>query len=193
MIPDAEVIKTCLAIIRNPNRHNKVFHIVAELREAKNLSVAKIVGGNEVEWVLSENIIAKMIAQTCFQPGLSTIYTDLMDFSGDEVYFYNHPSLIKTFVETLNYLRKMLLLKYETINLHSLIRQWKQYLRRQNLFTAEVMTKYTLVSKKRSYQCNSIRNFNSVRETEKFLIVGWNYEQSIIGDGPLHSSGSKFK
>lgn len=105
--PDAEVIKICLAIIRNPNRMNKDFHIVAELRDAKNLSVARIVGGNEVEWVLSESIIAKIIAQTCFQPGLSTIFTDLMDFDGNEVYFYDHPDLEgKTFGETLNLFEK---------------------------------------------------------------------------------------
>ena len=109
--PDFEVIKTCLAIIRNPNRDNKPFHIVAELQAAKNLSVAKIVGGNEVEWILSENIIAKMIAQTCNQPGLSTIFTDLMDFAGDEVYFFCHPSLIgKTFGETLNLFEKNVVL-----------------------------------------------------------------------------------
>ncbi len=105
--PDFEVIKTCLAIIRNPNRPKHPFHIVAELREAKNLSVAKIVGGNEVEWVLSENIISRLIAQTCYQPGLSTIFTDFMDFSGDEVYFFSHPSLIgKTFGEILNLFEK---------------------------------------------------------------------------------------
>jgi ion channel POLLUX/CASTOR len=105
--PDSEVIKTCLAIIRNSNRREKEFHIVAELRQAKNMSVAKIVGGNEVEWVLSEDIIARMIAQTCYQPGLSTIFTDFMDYSGDEVYFFEHPSLIgKNFGQTLNLFEK---------------------------------------------------------------------------------------
>lgn len=105
--PDSEVIKTCLAIIRNPYRTNNKYHIVAELREAKNLSIAKVVGGDEVEWILSENIIARMIAQTCYQPGLSTIFTDFMDFNGDEIYFYNHPSLVgKTFGETLNLFEK---------------------------------------------------------------------------------------
>ena len=59
-------------------------------------------GGDEVEWILSEKIISKLIAQTCYQPGLSTIFTDFMDFDGDEVYFYNHPSLVgKTFGDTL--------------------------------------------------------------------------------------------
>jgi len=105
--PDSEVIKTCLAIIRNSNRKNENFQIIAELRDSKNLSVAKVVGGDEVEWILSENIISKMIAQTCYQPGLSTIFTDFMDFEGDEVYFYDHPDLVgKMFGETLHMFEK---------------------------------------------------------------------------------------
>ena len=34
--PDAEVIKICLAIIRNPKRNKKAFHIGEELHESKN-------------------------------------------------------------------------------------------------------------------------------------------------------------
>ena len=105
--PDSEVIKTCLAILRNPIRYEKEIHIVAELRQAKNLSVAKIVGRNKVEWVLSEDIIARLIAQTCCQPGLSTIFIDFLDYSGDEIYFFEHPSMIgKNFGQTLNLFEK---------------------------------------------------------------------------------------
>ena len=36
---------------------------------------------------------ARIIAQTCHQSGLSVIYTDLLDFAGDEIYFFRHPAL----------------------------------------------------------------------------------------------------
>ena len=43
-------------------------------------------------------MLAKISVQTCRQPGLSTVYTDLLDFNGVEIYFKNEPCLInKTF------------------------------------------------------------------------------------------------
>lgn len=105
--PDSEVIKICLAITRHVKRGKQPFHIVAELQEHKNLAIARIVGGDEVEWVLSDEIISHLIVQTCHQSGLSIIYTDLLDFAGDEIYFFNDPSLIgKRFGELLNCFNK---------------------------------------------------------------------------------------
>lgn len=178
--PDAEIIKTCLAIIRNPNRLNKAFHIVAELREAKNLSVAKIVGGNEVEWVLSENIISKMIAQTCYQPGLSTIFTDFMDFSGDEVYFYNHPYLIgKTFGETLNLFEKNAVLGILKDNESPILNPPMETVFKdvdKIILLAQDDDQISLSNyKKELISFESIRNLNNVPEKpEKILIIGWN-------------------
>ncbi|HPR34133.1 MAG TPA: hypothetical protein PKY64_00535 [Anaerolineaceae bacterium] len=178
--PDAEVIKTCLAIIRNPNRQNKDFHIVAELREAKNLPVAEIVGGNEVEWVLSENIIAKMIAQTCFQPGLSTIFTDLMDFSGDEVYFYSHPGLVgKTFGETLNLFEKNAVLGILKSNESPILNPPMETIIEDGdkiFLLAEDDDQISVFNcDKDSINFESIRNINSFSDKpEKILILGWN-------------------
>jgi hypothetical protein len=105
--PDSEVIKICLAIIHQANRSEKPFHIVAELRDEKNLEIGAIIGGDEVEWILTKDIISRMIAQTCHQTGLSTIYTDLMDFAGDEIYFYAEPNFIgKPFGDLLNLFKK---------------------------------------------------------------------------------------
>lgn len=178
--PDAEVIKTCLAIIRNPNRHNKDFHIVAELRDTKNLSVAKIVGGTEVEWVLSENIISKLIAQTCFQPGLSTIFTDLMDFSGDEMYFYSNPGLVgKTFGEILNLFEKNAVLGILKSNESPILNPPMETIIEDGdkiFLLAEDDDQISVVNyDKDSINFESIRNFNSFSDKpEKILILGWN-------------------
>jgi voltage-gated potassium channel Kch len=105
--PDAEVLKIVLAIKRAPVPPGTKYHIVAELRNDKNCAIARVVGGDEVEWLLTEDIIARVVAQTCHQSGLSLIYTDLMDFSGDEIYFFAHPDLVgKTFGEILNLFEK---------------------------------------------------------------------------------------
>ncbi len=100
--PDSSVIKTMLAITNNPNRRPEPYNIVAELRDPKNMEAARMVGRDEVEIVQVGNLISRIIAQTCRQSGLSVVYTELLDFGGDEIYFYNSPTLVgKTFGETL--------------------------------------------------------------------------------------------
>jgi len=52
--------------------------------------------------VLTGDLIARIVAQTSRQSGLSVVYTELMDFGGDEIYFKNEPALTgKTFGEAL--------------------------------------------------------------------------------------------
>lgn len=99
--PDSDEIKTILAITNNPNRREEPYHIVAEIRDPRNMEVARMVGKDEVELVLIGNLIARIIAQTCRQSGLSVVYSELMDFDGDEIYFKNEPSTAgMTFGET---------------------------------------------------------------------------------------------
>lgn len=99
---DSEVIKTCLAITKNPRCDGTPYHIIAELHDRKNRHIAHVVGGSEIDWLSTGEIVARVIAQTCRQSGLSIIYTDLLDFAGDEIYFFQHPSLTgKAFREIL--------------------------------------------------------------------------------------------
>ncbi len=98
--PDSEVIKALLAIVNNPGRRKQPFHIVAEIRDPQNLGVSQMVGKDEVELVLVSSLIARVIAQTCRQSGLSVVYTELMDFGGDEIYYKNLDELSgKTFAQ----------------------------------------------------------------------------------------------
>jgi voltage-gated potassium channel Kch len=91
--PDADVIKTLLAITNDSNRRSEPYHIVAEIHDPANLEIARMVGGNEVELVIVGSLIARITAQTCRQPGLSVVYTELLDFSGDEIYQTHQPGL----------------------------------------------------------------------------------------------------
>ena len=100
--PDAEVIKTILAITNNPERRQEPYHIIAEIRDAKNFEVTKMVGRDEVEIVTVGYLISRIIAQTCRQSGLSIVYNELLDFGGDEIYFKEEPALVgKTFKDSL--------------------------------------------------------------------------------------------
>jgi voltage-gated potassium channel Kch len=100
--PDSSVIKTMLAITKNPKRRPEPYHIVAEIHDPKNLEAARIVGQDEAELAFTGELIARITAQTCRQSGLSVVYTELMDFGGDEIYFHAEPGLVgKTFGEAL--------------------------------------------------------------------------------------------
>src|SRR3546814_6078703 len=45
------------------------------------------VTGVRVLTVSSDDVVAEVTAQACLQAGLSAIFTDLLDFDGDEIYF----------------------------------------------------------------------------------------------------------
>jgi voltage-gated potassium channel Kch len=100
--PDSQVIKAILAITNNPGRRPEPYHIVAEIHDPKNLAVAQLVGKDEAELVLVGDLISRIIAQTCRQSGLSVVYTELLDFGGDEIYLHAEPALVgKAFGECL--------------------------------------------------------------------------------------------
>jgi ion channel POLLUX/CASTOR len=91
--PDSSVIKTILAITNSPERRKEPYHIVAEIRDPRNMEAARMVGKDEVELVLVGDLISRITIQTCRQSGLSVVYTELLDFGGDEIYFKQEPEL----------------------------------------------------------------------------------------------------
>ena len=60
---------------------------MAEIRDPRNVEVARLASRGEAQLVLGGELIARIAAQTCRQPGLSVVYMDLLDFAGDEIYF----------------------------------------------------------------------------------------------------------
>ena len=101
--PDTDVIKTALAVTNNPARRAEPYHIITQIRHAKNMAVLKLVGEKDkVQAILTGDLIARVVAQTSRQSGLSMVYTELMNFGGDEIYFKHEPALVgKTFGEAL--------------------------------------------------------------------------------------------
>jgi voltage-gated potassium channel Kch len=98
--PDSVVIKTTLAVTNNPKRKDGEFHIVGELQYEGNLEAARLVGKKEAHWVLANDLISRIMVQTCRQSGLSVVYAELLDFDGAEIYFSEQPSLVgKTFFD----------------------------------------------------------------------------------------------
>ena len=84
--PDSRVIKTVLALIHDPNRRDAKYQIAAEIRDGKSAELAKVVGGDELQLVLADDLIARIVVHSSRQSGLSAGYSELLDFDGSEIY-----------------------------------------------------------------------------------------------------------
>jgi ion channel POLLUX/CASTOR len=90
--PDASVVCSILALLRiDPGLART--RVVAEFIDAETAMVISEVTGNKVLAVVSSNIISRIAAQVCRQPGLSAVFQDLLDFDGAELYFVEEPRL----------------------------------------------------------------------------------------------------
>ncbi|MEO8686325.1 MAG: hypothetical protein ABI414_15975, partial [Devosia sp.] len=91
---DSCVIKTILALVNDPRRRPTPYRIAAEIRHAGNADIARAVGGREVQLVLADDLIARIVVHSSRQSGLSAVYTELLDFDGCEIYTLEQPDLV---------------------------------------------------------------------------------------------------
>lgn len=183
---DTYVIKSVLAITNGKNRKKEAYHVVAEIKDPKNMEAAELVGNDETVFVLSSDLIARITAQTCRQSGLSVVYSELLQFEGDEIYFQQEPKLAgKTYKDAL--------LGYETSTVIGI------FTKDENVLINPAMdTKFNAgdsviaisedddtvkLSGKTSFDIQE-KLFNRVEikniDAEKTLILGWNERGSRI-------------
>lgn len=91
---DFMTIKSILAVIsylKSRNVFDQKTHVVTAIHDKMNEQAARIAGEGKVEIVFSKDAIARIIAHTCRQPGLSNVLMELFDYDGDELYFESFP------------------------------------------------------------------------------------------------------
>jgi Trk K+ transport system NAD-binding subunit len=99
---DALVIKTLLAL-GNRDWGGRRPPVVASVVEGRNLAAARLAGGPAAVVVDADDIAARLVVQTSRQAGLSVVFTDLLDFDGDEIYMRSDPELAgRTFGQSLH-------------------------------------------------------------------------------------------
>ncbi len=97
---DTQIIKTLLAILHSPQRRAEPYSITAEIVDPEKFEVAELIAGEEGRIILVDEWVARIMAQTSLQSGLSSVYTELLDYGGDEIYFRAEPKLVgKTFAD----------------------------------------------------------------------------------------------
>lgn len=90
---DAGVVKAILAV-RTSDPTLARCHIVAELEDRDNARTLETVCNGRVLAVASDDVVAEVTAQACQQPGLASVFVELLDFDGDEIYFHEEPRLV---------------------------------------------------------------------------------------------------
>jgi hypothetical protein len=177
--PDNQVIKSVLSITGNKNRKKEPYHIVAEIKDNENRQVANLVGGKEVSYVFSSDLISRLTAQTCRQSGLSIIYSDLLQFEGDEIYFYaDHGIFGMTFRQCLNSFEDSCVMGIFTANKEVLLNPPMNYQvekEDQIILIAQDDSKINrLIIPKEISPVNFIPAPKREKEMETTLILGWN-------------------
>jgi hypothetical protein len=87
---DARVIKTVLAL-ESLISEDQEFAIVAEVFTERNRQVVKDIAPGKVSAIDVEEILAKIMVQTSRTSGLAVVYSELLGFSGCEMYIHNDP------------------------------------------------------------------------------------------------------
>lgn len=92
--PDSQVIKTVLALTNDPARRAEPYRIAAEIRDLAKADLARVVGGDELQLVLADDLISRIVVHSSRQTGLSAVYSELLDFDGCEIYVVEQPDLV---------------------------------------------------------------------------------------------------
>lgn len=97
---DTVVLKALLAIAKTAP--DSKLHVVAEIFDEHNESVARLVAGKAASLIVASPLISRLLVQTGRQSGLSTVYSELLDFEGVEIYVQPAPAVTgKTFREAM--------------------------------------------------------------------------------------------
>lgn len=99
---DAHVLRALMAVASAEGRAPGSSHVVAALGERANIEVAELIAPGEIHVLHVGDLIARVTAQTCRQSGLSAVYTELLDFDGEEIYFQHEDALVgRTYADAL--------------------------------------------------------------------------------------------
>jgi hypothetical protein len=88
---DAQTLRTVLAL--NGLTEGLEGHIVAEVRDVDNEYLICMVGGQNLETLVSHDVVGRLMIMSARQPGLSDVYSVTLGFDGDEFYMQEWPEI----------------------------------------------------------------------------------------------------
>lgn len=183
--PDAQVVKTILAVTNGGAKGVRSHQIVAEIREARNVELAKIVGGAEVQVVLADDLISRILVQSTRQSGLSAVFAELLGFDGSEIYTAKVAGLGgKTFGDALGLFDKGLLIGQCDENAVRINPPMDTVLREGEELVVIALDKATITTRHGAPGPVDLSVMRPRAETtesvERVLMMGWNRRGSAI-------------
>ena len=67
--------------------------IIAELQDVDNRQIVQLIGGDQIEVVVSHDICGRLMLMAARQPGLAKVYSSVLGFDGDEFYMAEWPEI----------------------------------------------------------------------------------------------------
>lgn len=99
---DIDVMKVLLLLNHQPWQDHRP-HIVAAIQQTHNMAAARLAAGPHAYLIDADDIAVRLVVQSHRQAGLSTVYTDLLNFAGHEIYLRSEPGLTgKTYEQALH-------------------------------------------------------------------------------------------
>ncbi len=194
--PDALVTKSVLALVHNPKRRAEKYQIAAEVLDADNAATINSIGGSEVQTILADDFLSRIMVQSCRQSGLSGVYTELLDFEGCEIYSIKQYSAIgKTFSD--------IVLSYENSVPIGVYRNGQIKLNPEGSFVIDANDEIVIIAEDdaaiKSGESPKIdasvfgKTPKKLPKKENILILGWNHRgDTIINElGKFVAKGSK--
>jgi voltage-gated potassium channel Kch len=91
--PDIDVIKSLL-LLKHRAWTGARPPVVAAIQESTNMPAARLAAGSDALLVDADDLAVRLVVQSHRMHGLATVCTDLLDFSGNEIYMRREPDLV---------------------------------------------------------------------------------------------------
>ncbi|PJZ47633.1 hypothetical protein CH362_18200 [Leptospira saintgironsiae] len=183
-IGDAKVLKSIMALVAL-NGESGLPPIVAELHGLENRNIATDLS-ESVQVMDERSILSKLLVQTSRTSGLAIVYSNLVGFEGNEIYFYKPKNGWRglNFSEISFRFKESVPLGFRKINGTIILNPTPEYLPENEedaIILAEDDSKIKFDDKPVTVNAAlSYPNTTLSRPIDKQLIIGWNSKSKII-------------
>lgn len=182
---DSRVLKSIIAVIAATSKKNHP-PIVAEIHSSRLRHVAATLSEGSVIPVDRDGLLARMLVQTSRVPGLFSVYSSLVGFDGQEVYFFRPDAgwQNESFADILFRFSGSGVLGFRHENGDILLNPPADFRPAANdqaiILAEDDSTIEYLEDKLERPEMEGLPDFDIHRARESYLIIGWNNKAPVI-------------
>lgn len=88
---DSQILKSLMALI-SLTGNNTMLPTIAQIHSARNRELAEGLGPDKIQTLDDMEILSRILVQTSISTGLAEVYSNLVGFEGNEIYFFAPPN-----------------------------------------------------------------------------------------------------